>query len=189
LATLELLPKAKFRFDLIIDFRTMIEVIRERCVYVGERDLRKLAHDLIGRAPFFIPSDDVLHPNAMSRDARFAAARFGRFDDMLFLDRRFHTTILHRWPKEGKPNGPTLTFGRQRAEYSKEARFAENDAVSQSAANDGRFLLADARKTSLTYPTGKLDFRPPAHKMTTFLARTTARLGDKYSHLSDADLA
>src|ERR1051325_6303526 len=69
--------------EFILDFLSVVEVVGECGADVAGRDARETVHNLVGAvAPSFMPNDNVLHANAMSRDARSAAADPRRFFDV-----------------------------------------------------------------------------------------------------------
>src|SRR5690348_4560393 len=69
-------------FDHPVDFRTVVEVIGERGVDIGERQV-VFSGDLVRTlAQPLVPDYDVLHSNAMPGDSRLSAYDSGGHIDM-----------------------------------------------------------------------------------------------------------
>lgn len=82
------------RLEVSLDFLTIIEVIGQRRVDVGESDSGEHPDNFIGAVPtLFVPGDNIGHTNAMSRDASAAAADARSFFNV-FVQQGFHNAIL-----------------------------------------------------------------------------------------------
>jgi hypothetical protein len=89
-----------------LNFFTMIEVLSQCRIYVGQRDSGEHANDFFGTIPaHLVPDDDVHDANAMARDARLAAAHAGCLRDVLYDD-IFHDLTPIPWHAA---ESPTLT--------------------------------------------------------------------------------
>lgn len=76
----------------MFDLLTMIEVVGQRRIDIGQRNARKHIDDFIRAvAPHFVPDHDVLHADAMAGNAGPSAANTWRFCDVL-CDHIFHKT-------------------------------------------------------------------------------------------------
>lgn len=100
------------RADLGVDFRAMIEVVGQGRVNVGERELRKLVDDFLGRASFFVPQDDVLDADAVAGDASFAATCAGGLYDVLFFGGGDHDSIVFGRSGEEQRESPRINLWR-----------------------------------------------------------------------------
>jgi len=82
--------------DLLVDQTSVVVVIRQGRVHVGERQVRKRPHNLVGRPPLLGPENDVLDTDSRARNPRLpSAGAWVRFDVGFFRSSR-HERILER---------------------------------------------------------------------------------------------
>jgi hypothetical protein len=88
------LPLEGFRrcfrlLQVLADCLTVIVVVCQRGIHLGEGQLRIIGDDFFRRQALgFIPDDNIVHPNPVSGDAELAAACPRSADDMLQETRR-----------------------------------------------------------------------------------------------------